>query len=627
MLKKTNTNTRNVPRPNYPNRRRPTHPAPHATTHSAPHSATPRPHNQPTLGMRPAPAAISRPVAAFSGKPGQPTLKIIVLGGLEEVGRNMTLLEYGDDIVIVDMGLQFPEEDMPGIDYIIPDITYLKDKLKNIRGVIITHGHYDHIGAVSHLMPALGNPPIYTAKLTAGLLKKRHEEYSKIPLDFRIIDPDKDRVKLGNFFVEFFRVNHNIPDSFGVVFNTPLGTVIHTGDFKVDFAPINDKPIDLNRIAQIGGRGVLALMSDSTDAPSSGYQISESEITDDLETIFAQAKGRIIVGSFASLINRIQQVITLTENHGRKLLLEGRSMNSNVEIAHQLGYLKIKPGTIIEQGAFSKLPDNKVVILGSGAQGEKNAVLKRMVNGEHRFLSVNKGDTVIFSSSVIPGNERTIQGLKDSFYKQGAKVFHYKLLDVHAGGHAKQEDLKLMLRLVKPKYFIPIEANHFMLCIHGEVAESIGFPKENIFIAANGQVMEFSRQQREVVGKLTDKKVPTEYVMVDGLGVGDVSNIVLRDRRMMADDGMFVVIVTVKRNTGELVGSPDIISRGFVHMKESKTLIEESRTLVKKICADKNKGTPSDPMEIKNNLRDGIGQFLYKKTERRPMVLPVVIEV
>lgn len=598
-----------------------THPNPQRTT--SPHGNRP-PNIRPT---RPTTATTAPSMATFPGKHGQPALKIIVLGGLEEVGRNMTLLEYGDDIVIVDMGLQFPEEDMLGIDYIIPDITYLKNKLKKIRGVIITHGHYDHIGAVSHLIPALGNPPIYTARLTAGLIKKRHEEYSKTPLDFRIVDPDKDRIKLGNFFVEFFRVNHNIPDSFGVVFNTPLGTIIHTGDFKVDFSPINDKPIDLNRVAQIGGRGVLALMSDSTDAEHTGYQISESEITDDLGTIFAQAKGRVIVGSFASLINRIQQVFTLAEKYGRKVLLEGRSMNSNVEIARQLGYLHIKPGTIIEQGAFSKLPENKVVILGSGAQGEKNAVLKRMVNKEHRFLTVQQGDTVIFSSSVIPGNERTIQGLKDSFYKQGAKVFHYKLMDVHAGGHAKQEDLKLILRLFKPKYFIPIEANHFMLRIHGEVAEGIGFPKENIFIAANGQVMEFTRSQREVVGRLTDVKVPTEYVMVDGLGVGDVSNVVLRDRRMMADDGMFVVIVTVKRNTGELIGSPDIISRGFVYMKENKSLIDESRNLVKKICQDKNKATAADPMEIKNNLRDGIGQFLYKKTQRRPMVLPVVIEV
>lgn len=587
-----------------------------------------QPRRMPTRTMQPA-KPMARPAAQSFNDQAQPTLKIMVLGGLEEVGRNMTVFEYGNDIVIVDMGLQFPEENMPGIDYIIPDITYLEDKTKNIRGVIITHGHYDHIGAVSHLIPKLGNPPIYTAKLTAGLLKKRHQEYKTAPLDIQIIDPDKDRLQLGRFLVEFLRVNHSIPDSFGVILNTPLGTVVHTGDFKIDFSPINDKPIDLNRIAQIGGRGVLALLSDSTDAPHPGYQLSESEITEDLEKIFTQANGRIIVGTFASLINRIQQIITLSEKYGRKVLLEGRSMNSNVEIAHELGYLKIKPGTIVEETEFKKLPDNKLVVLGTGAQGEQSAVLMRIVNKEHRFLSVKPGDSILFSSSVIPGNERTIQNLKDSFYKQGAKVFHYQLLDVHAGGHAKQEDLKLTIRLFKPKYFIPIEANHYMLKIHAELAEELGIPKENIFVASNGQVMEFShpRNSRETIGKLTDKKVSTEYVMVDGLGVGDVSNIVLRDRRMMSEDGMFVVITTIKRKTGELVGSPDIISRGFVYMKENKKLIDDSRALVRKICQDKGKDYAADPMEIKNKLRDGIGQFLYKKTKRRPMILPVVIEV
>jgi len=558
---------------------------------------------------------------------GFQNLKIMALGGLEEVGRNMMLFEYGNDIVIVDMGLQFPEEDMPGIDYIIPDVTYLQDKLDRIRGVIITHGHYDHIGAVSHLIPRLGHPTIYTAKLTAGLLKKRHEEYKTQPLTFQIIDPDKDKIQLGKFNVEFFRVNHNIPDSFGVVLNTPVGTVVHTGDFKIDFSPINDKPINLNRIAQIGGRGVLALMSDSTDSTHSGYQLSETEITNDLESIFIKAEGRIIVGTFASLINRVQQLITLSEKHGRKVLLQGRSMVNNVELAHELGYMKFKPGTIIDEAEFRRLPDNKVIVIGTGAQGEENAVLMRIVNKEHQFLTIKEGDAILFSSSVIPGNERTIQNLKDSFYKQGAKVYHYQNMDVHAGGHAKQEDLKLMLRLFQPKYFIPIEANHYMLRIHGELAESIGIPKANIFIAANGQIIEFRRERDATIGRLTNIKIPTEYIMVDGLGVGDVSNIVLRDRRMMADDGIFMIIATVRRKSGELIGSPDIISRGFVYMKESKTLIEEARNLVKKICIDKGKDFAADPMEIKNKLRDGVGQFLYKKTKRRPMVLPVIIEV
>lgn len=555
-------------------------------------------------------------------------LRIMVLGGLEEVGRNMTVLEFGSDIIIVDMGLQFPDEDMPGIDYIIPDVTYLKNKLKNIRGIIITHGHYDHIGAVSLLCPELGNPPIYTARLTAGLINKRHEEYKTAPLNMHIVDPDKDRIRLGCFTVEFFRVNHNIPDSFGVVMHTPVGSVVHTGDFKIDLSPINDKPIDLNRIAQIGGRGVLALLADSTDAEHRGHQISEGEVTDSIEQIFQEAQGRIIVGTFASLINRIQQVISVAENFGRRVYLDGRSMNSNIEIAHQLGYVKFKKGTLVDESELKHIPDNKLVVIGTGAQGEKNAVLNRIANKEHRFLSVKQGDSIVFSSSVIPGNERTIQNLKDMFYKQGARVYHYQLMDIHAGGHAKQEDLKLIIRLFKPQYFIPVEAYHYMLRIHGQLAESVGIPKEKIFIAENGQVIEFLKgpNQREASGRLTTEKVPTEYVMVDGLGVGDVSSIVLRDRRMMAEDGMFVVIVTVKKKTGDLVGSPDIISRGFVYMKESKQLIEEARDLVRKLVGSSKK-PGFDPMLLKNKLRDHIGDVLYKKTERRPMIMPVVIEV
>lgn len=598
--------------------------------HGQPPHAANRPFNKPTgafpvsnskQAVQPTPRDTKTPIAAKFGK-----LRLMVMGGLEEVGRNMTVLEYEEDIVIIDMGLQFPEEDMPGIDYIIPDITYLKDKLKKIRGIIITHGHYDHIGAISHLCPALGNPPIYTAALTAGLIKKRHEEYKTAPLDLRVINPDTDKVKLGAFNAEFFRVNHNIPDSFGVVVHTPVGPVVHTGDFKVDLSPINDKPIDLGRIAQIGARRVLALLADSTDAEHRGHQISEGEITHSIEQIFQEATGRIIFGTFASLINRVQQIITTAEKFGRKVYLDGRSMNSNIEIAHDLGYVKFNKDTFIDEAALKRLPDDKIVIIGTGAQGEKSAVLHRIANKEHKFLSVREGDAIVFSSSVIPGNERTIQTLKDSFYKQGAKVYHYQMMDIHAGGHAKQEDLKLVIRLFNPKFFVPIEANHYMLRIHGQLAESVGVPKENIFIASNGQVIEFFRGNNETLGRLTEERVPTEYVMVDGLGVGDVSNIVLRDRRMMAEDGMFVVITTVKKKTGELVGSPDIISRGFVYMKESRELIEEARELVRKL-AGKTKSPTFDPLELKNKLRDKVGELLYKKTKRRPMVMPVVIEV
>lgn len=552
-------------------------------------------------------------------------MRIMVMGGLEEVGRNMTLLEFGHDIIIIDMGLMFPEEDMPGIDYIIPNIAYLKGKEKNIRGVIITHSHYDHIGGIPHIMPKIGNPIIYTAKLSAGIIEKRQEEYKSAPkLKFYIID-EKTVLRLGNFQVEFFRVNHNVPDSFGVVVKTAVGTIVHTGDFKIDHNPVNDKPADLGRIAQIGSEGVLALMADSTDAEDEGYQISESRVGEEMEGIFEKATGRIIVGTFASLLNRVQQVISIAEKFGRKVMIEGRSMKTNVEIAHQLGYMKLKPGTLIESEHYNekKYPDDKIVIIGSGAQGEQNAFLVRFAEDEHKFLHVKDGDTVIFSSSVIPGNERTIQNLKDTFYRKGAKVIHYKLMDVHAGGHAKKEDLKLFIRLIKPQYYIPIEANHYMLRINGDIAEELGIPKDHIFVAENGQVMEFTRAG----GRLTHEEVPTDYVMVDGLGVGDVSDIVLRDRRVMSADGMVVIIATIERKTGRLIGNPDIISRGFVYMKENKELIETTRMKAKKICTDTDPKSPAFDDYIKNKIRDDIGQFLYQKTKRRPMILPVIIKV
>jgi ribonuclease J len=552
-------------------------------------------------------------------------LKIMVLGGLEEVGRNMTLMEYGQDIIIIDMGLQFPEEDMPGIDYIIPNISYLKGRERDIRGVIITHSHYDHIGAIPHIMPKIGNPIIYTAKLSAGIIQRRQEEYKNAPkLKFYITD-ENSKLRLGAFNVEFFRVNHNVPDSFAVVVKTPVGTIVHTGDFKIDHNPINDRPADLGRIAQVGSEGVLALMADSTDAEDEGYQISETVVSDELERIFEKAQGRIIIGTFASLLNRVQQCITIAEKFGRKVIVEGRSMKTNVEIAHKLGYMKFKPGTLLEIEHYNQrdYPDNKVVIIGSGAQGEQNAFLVRFAEDEHKYLSVKEGDTIIFSSSVIPGNERTVQNLKDTLARKGAKIIHYKLMDVHAGGHAKKEDLKLMLRLIKPMCYIPIEANHYMLNINGEIAESLGMAKENIFVADDGQVIEFTKKG----GRLTQEYVPSDYVMVDGLGVGDVSNIVLRDRRVMSADGMLVVIVTIEYKTGRLIGNPDIISRGFVYMKENKKLIEATRMKVKKISQDHDPKSPAFDDYIKNKIRDEIGQYLYQQTKRRPMILPVVIKV
>lgn len=550
-------------------------------------------------------------------------LKIVVLGGNEEVGRNMTILEYENDIIIIDMGIQFPEEDMPGIDFIIPNIEYLKSKKENIRGIVITHGHLDHIGAVSYLVPALGNPVIYSAPLTLGLIKKRHEEFKDLSsLNLQAVTTD-DKITLGSFKVSFFAVSHNIPASMGIIVDTPLGKVVHSGDFKLDFdGAVRDMP-EVSKIAKLGQENVLALMSDSTNAPQSGHQISESEIQGNLFNIIRNAKGRVIIGTFSSLLNRLQQVFEAAEKLNKKILIDGYSMKTNVEIAHQLGYLSFKKDTFITEKQLKEYPDNRIVICCTGAQGEDKAVLMRIVNKEHRFLEIGKNDTVVFSSSVVPGNERSVQRLKDSLYRQGAEVIHYQMMDVHAGGHAKKEDLKLMINLVNPRYFIPIEGNHSFLHIHAKWAAEAGVDPKNIFIADNGQVIEFTK----LGGKLTNKKIPADYVFVDGLGVGDVSHIVLRDRKQMSDDGMIVAIATISAKTGKLVHSPDIISRGFVYMKENKELIEKTRNKIKQIMQANNDKSMANDMFIKNKIRNQIGNLLYQETERRPMVLPVIIEV
>ena len=553
-----------------------------------------------------------------------PKLLVYALGGLEEVGRNCMVYECGEDIVIIDMGFQFPEEDMHGIDYIIPNIACLRGKEKNIRGIIVTHGHMDHIGGIPLLLGKLGNPPIFTTPLSAGIIRKRQEEFPKAPkLNIVLIKP-KMKIALGrNFVFEPFHVNHNLTDSCGASLQTPYGFMLHTGDFKFDYTPINEEPADLDHIRSFGDRGVLALFSDSTDAEYPGHQISEQQVFDELEKIFAASQGRLIFGTFASLLTRIQHILTLSEKYGRKVLVQGRSMVTNLEIAHELGHVKYKPGIFAEERDFNRLPDNKIVVICTGAQGEKNAQLMRIANSEHRLISLKKGDAIIFSSSVIPGNERTVQSLKDALIRHGAKIFHYKFMDIHAGGHAKQEELKLMMQLTRPRYLVPVHGNRYMLQEHANLAMSTGMKEENVFVADNGQVMEFDGKG----GRLTDEYVPTDYVMVDGLGVGDVSEIVLRDRQQLADDGMFVVIATIDKRTGALIGSPDIISRGFVYLKESRELMERSRNLVRKILKDTDPKSPSFEEYTRNKIRNEVGQFLYTATRRRPMVLPVLIEV
>ena len=552
------------------------------------------------------------------------TLRLIPLGGVEEIGRNCTVYEYNDDIIIVDIGVQFPEEDMPGVDYIIPNLSYLKGKERRLRGVFITHGHYDHIGAIPHVMGKLGNPPIYAAPLTAGIIQKRQEEYPREP-KLRIIRIDSyKKVPVGkHFVVEPFHVNHNISDSFGLAIHTPVGTIIHTGDFKFDYTPVNDTPADMSRIAEFGNRGVLGLLSDSTNADSPGYQISEAQVAEGLENIIGKAEGRIIIGMFSSLLTRIQQILDIAHAHGRRVLLIGRSLQSNVDIAHKLGYLKFKKGVLAEDFELKGLPDNKVLVMCTGAMAQKNAALMRIANDNDRLISLKQGDTIVFSSSVIPGNERTVARLQDSLAKRGARVINHQMMDVHAGGHAKQEDLKLLIRLLKPKYVIPIHGNYFKLQAHGDLAIATGVDPKNIFIAENGQIIEFTKDG----GKLTSKKVLSDYVFVDGLGVGDVSHVILRERQAMAEEGMFVTIRTVDQKHGHLVGNPDIISRGFIYMSDNQELLNRVRQKVKLIMKETDRNMPAFEAYIKDKIRNDVGQFLFSQTRRRPMVLPVLIDV
>lgn len=557
----------------------------------------------------------------FTGSDGK-KLKIMVLGGLEEVGRNCTLLEYENDIIFIDMGLQFPEEDQPGVDYIIPNMSYVRGKEKNIRGVIVTHGHYDHIGGIPHIVPRIGNPPVFGLPMTAGIIRKRQEDFEGTKINIREVRID-DRLVLGNFQVEFVHINHSIPDAVAVVVHTPVGTVVHTGDWKFDYTPIGAPPADFIKLASLGARGVLALMGDSTNASHSGHQISEREIANTLRLILEKAQGRVIVGTFASLLGRVRQIFDIAQDLGKKVALDGYSMKTNVEIARHLKYINVKPGTLIDIAQVNDFPKDKVVVVCTGAQGEERASLMRIANDEHRSVRIQPGDTVIFSSSIIPGNERTVQRLKDTLYRKGAEVIHYQMMDVHAGGHAMKEDIKLMLLLLKPKYYIPIEGNHFLLRENAKVAYMMGIPKENVFVADNGQVMEFVAGK----GRLTDSKIVSDYVFVDGLGVGDISEVVLRDRKTLAADGMVVVIAPVVERTGALAGKPHVVSHGFVQVEHNRGLIEEIEKQVGKIVVDKDPKSAADPDEIKRKLRDDIGAFLFMKTQRRPMIIPVIIEV
>jgi len=551
-------------------------------------------------------------------------LRFAALGGLEEIGRNSLFFEYRNEIVVIDLGLQFPEEDTPGVDFIIPNVSYLESRKPNIKAIIITHAHYDHIGAIPYLLHKLGNPPIYTTRLTKEIILRRQRDFpNAIKPIFEVVKDGESR-SLGKFFsATFFGVTHNIPDGIGTILKTPIGNVVHPGEFKFDY-DLNGKPRNLQKWEEIGKNGIHTLLLDSTGAEVPGYALSERIVEAELKKLFISAKGRIIVSTFASLLDRIGEMIKIAEKLNRKVAISGLSMKTNLQIAQNLGYLKFQKDTFIPVEEIHKYPDEKLLLLCTGAQGEPQASLMKIANGEHRYIQVKKGDTIILSSSIVPGNERSVQNLKDNLSRQGAIIYHYKMLDIHSSGHAPQEELKTVMRLVKPKFFLPIHGYYFMRWRNAKLAEEVlKLKPEEIALTDNGRVVELRKNSI----KVTDEQLPAYYVMVDGLGVGDVEEMVLRDRRVLAQEGMLVIIVSLKRETGKLLKNPDIISRGFIYLKNSQELLEEIRKRIKILINQIPKYQPLDADYAKTLIRDQIGQFLYRKTKRKPMILPVIIEI
>ena len=547
-------------------------------------------------------------------------LKIIPLGGLSEIGKNMMVIEYEDDIIIIDAGLMFPGEDMLGIDLVIPDISYLLGRWEKIRGIIVTHGHEDHIGGLPYLLPQL-KVPVYSTKLTQGLISVKLKERKALTgASLEVIPPGGD-VTLGKFRVEFFPVCHSIPDSVGLIIYTPVGTIVHSGDFKLDYTPVDNKPTDLSRLAQLGAQGVLLLLSDSTYAELPGYTPSERVVGETLDHIMADAPGRVIVTTFASLVSRIQQVIDSAAKHQRRVFTIGRSISDTVRMALELGYLSAPDGILARLDELHSLPRNKIVFVTTGSQGEPTSALVRIANRDHRQIHVIRGDTVILSATPIPGNEALINRTLDKLFKQGAQVLYDKVAKVHVHGHGSQEELKLLLNLVKPKFFMPIHGEYRHLSIHAKLAESIGIPKENTFLLEDGDILEINSQAGRITGK-----VSAGNVYVDGLSVGDIGSLVLRNRRMLSRDGIVVVIIAINKQTGKLVGRPDVVSRGFVDTRESKDMLDESRDLVAR-ALDRSGDRPAEWSFVNAKVRDILNNYYYEQTKRRPMVLPVLVNV
>ncbi|MDP2931527.1 MAG: ribonuclease J [Chloroflexota bacterium] len=548
-------------------------------------------------------------------------LKIIPLGGLSEVGKNMMVLEYDDDIIIIDAGLMFPEEEMLGIDLVIPDFSYVMEKKEKVRGIIVTHGHEDHIGALPYLLPQL-DVPVYSTRLTQGLISLKVKEHRKLAgANLKVVPPNGSIVLGKSFKVEFFPVCHSIPDAVGLVIYTPVGNIVHSGDFKIDYTPVSGKPTDLSRLAQIGAQGALLLLSDSTYAELPGYTPSERVVGETLDRIMADAPGRVIVATFSSLVSRVQQVIDSAAKYQRRVCIIGRSMTETVRMAAELGYLKIPEGIVAHVDEIRAIPHNKITFITTGSQGEPTSALVRIANRDYRQLHIIRGDTVVFSASPIPGNEAVINRTVDSLFKQGAQVLYSRVAPVHVHGHASQEELKLLLSLVKPKFFMPIHGEYRHLTIHAQLAQAVGIAKENIFVLEDGDILELSPQGGKVTGK-----VSAGDVYVDGMSVGDVGTVVLRDRQMLSRDGIVVVIIAINRQTGKLIGRPDIVSRGFVDMRETQDMIDRSRDLVAQ-ALDHGRDRPADWGYISAKVRDVLNKFYFDETKRRPMILPFMVRV
>lgn len=549
-------------------------------------------------------------------------LKVIALGGLEEIGKNMTVLDYGNDIIIIDCGLAFPEDDMLGIDLVIPDITYLAKNVEKIRGIVLTHGHEDHIGALPYVLKQL-KVPVFGTLLTLGLLENKLREHKMLDKTTLHTVVPGEKVKLGEMVVEFIHTNHSIADSVALAIQTPVGMVIHTGDFKVDYTPIDGDIIDLQRFAELGSQGVLLLMSDSTNAERKGFTMSEKNVGKVFERIFEETpRNRIMVATFSSNIHRIQQIINAAYMYGRKVAIIGRSMVNAVKTASELDYLWVPPRTLIDINEIKNYRDEQLVIITTGSQGETMSALSRIANSEHKQVSVKPDDKIIISASAIPGNEKNVIRVVNELLKKGADVVYGGIEDIHVSGHARQEELKLMLALTKPKFFMPVHGEYMHLSSHRDLAISMGMDKKNIFVNKLGDVLELSKNEAKVTGT-----VPTGQVMVDGLGVGDVGNIVLRDRKHLSEDGLMVVVVSMEEETGQIVAGPDIISRGFVYVRESEGLMDGAREVVMKALQECEEKNITSWNYIKNLIKDTLKNYIWQKTKRSPMILPIIMEV